>query len=220
MNDTILEPKTIILRISLALFFSGIIGLERGHKNQAAGPRTYMLVCLGSAVVMMTNQYGCFLFHTGDPLRLGAQVISGIGFLGAGTIIVTAKNQIRGLTTAAGLWSAACLGLAIGLGFYQGSIAAGITILLIMSVFQKIESLFGFQSPYSKFYINFTSSSALNEFLCLCHKNAISVEDIQFYEFDASMIAMVTIHKSKKAVLTEFINNLYEIEGLKYIEEL
>mgnify|MGYP001027887749 CR=1 FL=1 len=112
----------------LTLTIGGMIGLERGSKNQSAGFRTYMLVCLGAASVMMTNQYICDHFESGDPSRLGAQVISGIGFLGAGTIIVTKRNQVRGLTTAAGLWSSACLGLAVGIGFYEGAVAAKITL--------------------------------------------------------------------------------------------
>lgn len=125
------EPNivTIVIRVLLALIIGGIIGLERESKKQAAGFRTYMLVCLGATLVMMTNQYICNVFEAGDPSRLGAQVISGIGFLGAGTIIVTRKSQVRGLTTAAGLWSAACIGLAIGIGFYEGAIVVGAAIM-------------------------------------------------------------------------------------------
>ena len=102
-----LNTGSIILRILLSIGVGGVIGLERGIKNQPAGFRTYMLVCLGASLVMMTNQYICDTFGGGDPSRLGAQVISGIGFLGAGTILVTNGSRIRGLTTAAGLWTAA-----------------------------------------------------------------------------------------------------------------
>ena len=95
-----LTLASIVLRILLAVFLGGVIGLERGMKNRAAGLRTYMLVCMGSCIVMVTNQYIYQAYGTGDPVRMGAQVVSGIGFLGAGSIIVTARNQIRGLTTA------------------------------------------------------------------------------------------------------------------------
>ena len=97
----------------------GIVGVEREKKGRPAGLRTYMLVCSGSALVMMTNQYLAVCYPQVDVSRMASQVISGIGFLGAGTIILTGKNQVRGLTTAAGLWAVACLGLAIGIGFYS-----------------------------------------------------------------------------------------------------
>ena len=102
-----LNIASISLRIILSILLGGILGLERGIKNRPAGLRTYILVCLGSALVMMTNQYVCITYQTGDPVRLGAQVISGIGFLGAGTIVLTGRNKITGITTAAGLWTAA-----------------------------------------------------------------------------------------------------------------
>jgi len=94
----------VALRIFSAIIVGGLIGLDRGMKNRPAGMRTYMLVCLGACVVMLTNQYIFQFFGTGDPVRMGAQVVSGIGFLGAGTIVVTRRSQIKGLTTAAGLW--------------------------------------------------------------------------------------------------------------------
>ena len=93
----------IILRVLISVAIGGLIGLERGMKNRPAGLRTYMLVCVGACVVMLTNQYTYQVYQVGDPVRMGAQVISGIGFLGAGTIVVTKHNQIKGLTTAAGL---------------------------------------------------------------------------------------------------------------------
>ena len=115
---------SIIVRLMLATLVGGVLGLERERKNRPAGFRTYMLVCLGAALVMMTNQYVFQVYEMSDPVRLGAQVISGIGFLGAGTIIVTGQNKIKGITTAAGLWAAACCGLAIGIGFYELAIVS------------------------------------------------------------------------------------------------
>lgn len=110
----------VVLRIIMAEILGGVIGSERGRMNRPAGMRTYMLVSIGSCVVMLINQYAYQVYGVGDPVRLGAQVVSGIGFLGAGTIIVTTHNQIKGLTTAAGLWASACIGLAIGIGFIRG----------------------------------------------------------------------------------------------------
>ena len=127
------EPReltllSVILRVLVAAILSGIIGLERGMKNRPAGLRTYMLVCVGSCLIMLTNQYLFQVSGAGDPMRLGAQVVSGIGFLGAGTIIVTKHNQIKGLTTAAGLWASAGVGLALGVGFYEAAIVAGFAV--------------------------------------------------------------------------------------------
>ena len=99
---------SIVLRIILSVVCGGILGIERGKANQSAGMRTYTLVSLGATLVMLTGQYMYDVFSTGDPARLGAQVVSGIGFLGAGSIIVEGKTKIRGLTTAAGIWTSAC----------------------------------------------------------------------------------------------------------------
>ena len=93
-----LTVTEIILRVLVSVVLGGLIGLERGMKNRPAGLRTYMLVCVGACVVMLTNLYTYQVYQVGDPVRMGAQVISGIGFLGAGTIIVTSRNQIKGLT--------------------------------------------------------------------------------------------------------------------------
>ena len=109
---------SIIVRLALVIIVSGIVGIERASKKHEAGLRTYVLVCVGAAVAMLTNQFIFEAFGTGDVGRIAAQVISGIGFLGAGTILITSRNQIKGLTTAACLWACACMGLAIGIGFY------------------------------------------------------------------------------------------------------
>ena len=129
------------LRLLLAVLVGGILGIERGRKNRPAGLRTYMLVCLGATTVMMTNQYVTQCMGTGDPVRMGAQVISGIGFLGAGSIMVTGRNQIRGITTAAGLWAAACIGLAIGIGFYEIGIASGILVFIVLTALHGLDTL-------------------------------------------------------------------------------
>ncbi len=127
--------SSVCLRLLLAALFGAAVGLERGFRHHAAGFRTYSIVCIGAASVMLLNQYLLLLFQTGDPARLGAQVISGIGFLGAGTILITGHSHgqhITGLTTAAGLWSAACMGLALGAGFLEAAcLILGLLLLLI-----------------------------------------------------------------------------------------
>ena len=125
---------SVAVRIVCAVVIGGIIGMERSIKNRPAGLRTYMLVCVGACLIMLTNQYIYQMTGTGDPMRLGAQVVSGIGFLGAGTIVVTKHNQIKGLTTAAGLWAAAGVGLALGIGFYEAAVVAAITIYAVLII--------------------------------------------------------------------------------------
>ena len=108
---------SVIARIVLAVLCGGLIGIERETKRRPAGYRTHTLVCLGAAITMLTSQYLMTAGWTTDPARLGAQVVAGIGFIGAGTIIVTRRRQVKGLTTAAGLWVSAIIGLSIGVGY-------------------------------------------------------------------------------------------------------
>lgn len=122
--DMILE---ITLRLFVALLLGGVIGIEREYRSKEAGFRTHFLVALGSALFCIVSQYG-FGFDLKDSSRVAAQVVSGIGFLGAGTIIFQ-KNAVRGLTTAAGLWVTAAIGLACGTGMY---IAAGIATAMVL----------------------------------------------------------------------------------------
>ena len=121
---------TILIRLFTAALLGGVIGLERGRQRRAAGLRTHILVCVGAALTAMVGFFARDMLgiSNSDPLRVSAQVISGIGFLGVGTILVTGRSQVRGLTTAAGLWSTAAVGLAIGIGFYEAAIIC--TLLL------------------------------------------------------------------------------------------
>ena len=140
----ILTEGAIVVRILISLAFGAILGLDRGLKSRPAGLRTYILVCVGSCIVMMTNQYVYQVFDTGDPVRMAAQVVSGIGFLGAGAIIKT-KSSVRGVTTAAGIWVAAGIGLAVGIGLYAIAFIAMILILLTLIILDYYEHRFKFE---------------------------------------------------------------------------
>lgn len=150
MQDITAIP--ILFRLLLAMLCGGIIGMERGVKGRAAGFRTYMLVCVGAALMMITNLEITKDFNT-DPARLGAQVISGTGFLGAGTIIVTQQNHVIGLTTAAGLWASACMGLAIGVGFYEGALLGSTCIFFIITFMNKLDRWATSKSKYMDMYL-------------------------------------------------------------------
>ena len=156
---------SILLRLALAIIFGGWIGIDRATKRHSAGLRTYILVCLGSTIVMLTNQYLYQTFETGDVARLGAQVISGIGFLGAGTILVTSRSQIKGLTTAAGLWACACVGLTIGIGFYTLAIIAFILVAIVISILPKLEQYFTSRSGIYSYHVEFISEENLKPFI-------------------------------------------------------
>lgn len=154
-----------IVRILLAALVGSLIGLERGRKHRPAGLRTHTLVCVAAALVMVTNEQLMIAYGTGDPTRMGAQVISGIGFLGAGTILTDRQNRIKGLTTAAGLWASACVGLAIGGGFYIGGIVAGILILLIFTKMIDVEQHLVLRSRVMDLNVSFDSAKNMNNFI-------------------------------------------------------
>ena len=140
---------SVSLRVVLSVLLGGFIGLERGHHGRAAGLRTHILVCLGAAMSTMVGLYSVsVLGFNSDPLRVGAQVVSGIGFLGAGTIMVRNKDQVTGLTTAAGLWATACIGLAVGLGFYSAAVLAFLVVIVSVSVLVHLERTVKRRSAY------------------------------------------------------------------------
>lgn len=169
----------IAIRIILSVLFGGIFGMERGMKNRGAGLRTYMLVCLGSCVVMMTNQFLYQSYQSGDPARLGAQVINGIGFLGAGTIIVTGKQEVKGLTTAAGLWASACMGLAIGAGFYECVLLGFLLILLTNRLLPFVEDAIIESARNMNIYVEFQTLDNLGDIIA-----RIKSQGGQIYEVD------------------------------------
>ncbi len=131
---------TICIRLALAVLAGGIVGVERGRHGRAAGLRTHIMVCIGAA---MTALVGIFVYRgngmQGDSLRIAAQVVSGIGFLGAGMIIIKSNHMITGLTTAAGMWTTAIIGIALGYGFYLGAAVTTIFCVITATVFSKLE---------------------------------------------------------------------------------
>lgn len=131
---------SISLRLILAILAGGIIGNERGKHGSAAGLRTHILVCIGSAMTALTGLYVSSVLNASDDImRLAAQVVSGIGFLGAGMIIVKNGNVVTGLTTAAGMWATAAIGIALGYGFYGGAVIATIACMFTSAFLSRIE---------------------------------------------------------------------------------
>ncbi len=215
---------SIAVRILLALVLGGILGLERGRRNQPAGFRTYMLVCLGATIVMLTGQYVFQTYRVGDPSRMAAQVVSGIGFLGAGSIIVTARNQVKGLTTAAGLWTAASIGIAIGIGFYEGAILASIAVFLVMTVLQRIEHLVRENSRHLTLYVECESLRDITTVIEAVRKDAMQLLDIQVNKAPTGsqdgVTAIVYLKNSIKENHVDVVGRLSAVNGVRYIEKL
>lgn len=217
---------SILLRVLLAVVISGAIGIERASRKQAAGLRTYMLVGLGSAVIMITNQYLIETFGNGDPARLGAGVLSGIGFLGAGTIMFTSKSQVKGLTTAAGLWATACLGLCIGCGFYTIALIVFVIMILSLQFLPKIESLLISKRGYFELHIEFEERSNLKTFVSLVRENGfkiIAVEHNPAYSNSGlSVYTMVMIENKKKKCISrkEMLELTKSLPYVEFVEEL
>ena len=129
-----------LLKLLIAVVFGAIIGSERSRHGRAAGMRTHILVCMGACMTSMVSIFvSDVLMHQGDVLRIPAQVISGIGFLGAGMIILKSNNVITGLTTAAGIWTTGVIGIAVGYGFFTGALAGVILFLITITLFSKFE---------------------------------------------------------------------------------
>ncbi|WP_211749944.1 MgtC/SapB family protein [Paenibacillus sp. Marseille-Q4541] len=157
----------ILIRLLIAMTLGGLIGVERERSNHAAGFRTHILVCLGSALIMILSAYGFSDFVNEanvrmDPARLAAAVITGVGFLGAGTILFTGKS-ITGLTTAASIWVVAAIGLAVGAGFYFAAIVSTVLVLLNLWVFNKVERRYLKANKLHVITLSAVSSPALVE---------------------------------------------------------
>lgn len=192
---------SVVIRIICAVIVGGIIGIERSIKNRPAGLRTYMLVCVGSCLIMLTNQYIYQMTGAGDPMRLGAQVVSGIGFLGAGTIIVTKHNQIKGLTTAAGLWAAAGVGLTLGIGFYEAAFVSAAAIYFTLTVLHFLEVRVNRKTRVLEVYIELNDHLPLGKFISNLRALNLDIEDIQFEQeasVDSGVRAFILTLKSAR----------------------
>lgn len=160
---TSFNPWSVCFRLLLAAIFGGCIGAERGRHGRPAGLRTYILVCVGACVTSLIGLYAVdTLQFNGDPLRISAQVVSGIGFLGAGTIMSDRNAHITGLTTAAGLWTAAAIGLAVGIGFYWGATVAFLIMLVAIVALSRLEKVRRGSQPCAVYYLEVDEVAHVN----------------------------------------------------------
>ena len=214
----------VLLRILAAVLLGGILGLDRGLKNRPAGLRTYMLVCVGACLIMLTNQYVCQVFGTGDPVRMGAQVVSGIGFLGAGTIIVTQRSQIKGLTTAAGLWTSAGVGLALGIGFYEAAVVGGLAVFTVMTLLQRLDNRMHRNAKRVDVYIELSGEVSLGSFLKNVRDRGIDISNIQREQAGDSVSGnrgyTASLKASKRGNHWEMLDTIQKLPGVSLLEEL
>ena len=216
---------SVMVRMLCAMLCGGIIGIEREYKRRPAGFRTHILICMGAAMTTLTSQYLylCMGYYT-DMARLGAQVIAGIGFIGAGTIIVTKQQRVKGLTTAAGLWVSAIVGLTIGAGFFEGGIFVTCLVLAAELLFVKLEYRLLNSARERIYYIEYSDKECLETILGLFKENGIRVLNMEITraeeneEHSASAIFYTRIKKYKEAINIESLLN--PVQGLHLIEEL
>lgn len=185
---------SVFVRLILALILGALLGIERERKQRPAGLRTYTLVCLGSALAAVTNEYICTIYPSADPARIPAQIVSGIGFLGAGTILVTKEHQVKGLTTAAGLWCCAAVGIAVGSGFYYGAILAGILIVVSLRVFSIVDKNFLKYNKYMNFYVEYNSKVFIRELIFYAKKSGYQILDLEITKDSSSGTYFATFH--------------------------
>lgn len=219
------NTASVLFRLTLAVICGGLIGIERGRKHRPAGFRTYMLVCLGAALTMIISQYVTYtLNQSTDITRLGAQVINGIGFLGAGTIIVTRRQQVKGLTTAAGLWASACMGIAIGAGFYIGALTVCVLIIIVLIVLSKFEVKIMMAARNMSLSVGYTESDDIVVIIDKIKSLGVRIIDVEIVKLNTdgnfSLSAVFYVSLPKKYKHTDLIEQLAGINGVNLVEEL
>lgn len=219
-----LTYTSVLVRLLLATVVGGVIGWERGRRNRPAGLRTFILVCLGAAIVMMTNQYLMQCYGTGDPARMGAQVISGIGFLGAGSIVVTRRNQIRGITTAAGLWAAACVGLAIGIGFYEVAVLGAVVVFVVLTLVYRFDAVARRMSNVLDLYVELSKKEAMTTLLRSMREAGLKISNLQMETENAAagetVAFIATVRSLEKRPRESVLELLRAMPDVNFVEEL
>lgn len=218
-----LDWSEILIRLSLASLFGAFIGLERERKHWTAGLRTHMMVCVGSSLIMMVSTFG-FSDILGadhvvlDPSRIAAQVISGIGFIGAGTILFLKQGTIRGLTTASGLWTVAAIGLATGGGMYFAAGAATIIALIILWALQPLEKIYS--KKFKQKTIRIITSQQANNSTLLNSLLSDSNLKVQFFTLERKRDEFILQLKFNDQDMTGVQNLINELKDNPTVKEI
>ena len=216
---------SIALRMIMSFLCGGLIGIEREYKRRAAGFRTHILICLGAAITTMTSQYLALVMNFSTDLgRLGAQVIAGIGFIGAGSILVTRRQRVKGLTTAAGLWAAAIIGLCFGAGFYEGGVIATVLILLAELLFSKVEAAILYRVPEINLYVECAEKVGLDVVLELFQQEQVKLLSMEVMrasgEGHGNTSAILSVRLPKKYRAETLLLKLNGLQSVVAAEEL
>ena len=215
----------VAVRMILSFLCGGLIGIEREYKRRSAGFRTHILICLGAATTTLTSQYLWLeMGYYTDISRLGAQVIAGIGFIGAGSILVTRHQRVRGLTPAAGLWTSAIIGLCFGAGFYEGGLSATALILLAEIFLSRAEHYILDRIPEISLYVEYTSKSALEQMIRFFQGEQIRILNMEIIRVPtqenttACVLFLLRLpRKVSPEAVTEKVRNLEHIVTLETI---
>ena len=217
---------SVTVRLVLAVLCGGVIGIEREVRRRPAGFRTHILICMGSAIAILTNLYLYQVMHLfTDVSRMGAQVIAGIGFVGGGTIIVTRHQHVKGLTTAAGLWTASIIGLACGAGYAECAIFATLMVLLAELVLMQLEYRLIKRSSDVNIYVEYSIPATIQRLVRILHNERIPMNDMEVKRIsDAEgshrYSAILTIRISRENMEKNIIQRFRSIEDVNVAEEL
>lgn len=215
--------QNIVIRVVVAAVLGGIIGLDRGMKQRGAGTKTITVVCLGATLVMLTEQYIQINFAgLANMNRMAAQVISGVGFIGVGTIIIS-KHRVRGLTTAATLWASACIGLAVGIGFIEGGVLITAVMLFSLHVLPLVERFATRHSRYCNVFIDLEKSRHLHTVIQSLKEAGITIDSMEMGKPDDGEedISVHLVLYTKKAIeRTEIYDILMKTDKVTSVDFL
>lgn len=219
-----MSTASIAIRLIAATAMGALVGMERAQKRYAAGIRTFALVCLGSALATVTAMYlSAASGGDADIGRIPGQVLTGIGFLGAGTIMVTDRKQIRGLTTAAGLWVTSTMGIAIGAGFVWGAFLCMILILATTWLMQYFSLYVENHTRTTEVYIEIDKGK-VNELLKFIREQGYLIISMERRKepvlIEGDIALRVEIDMLKKRYHPQLMDELMDVEGVHYIEEI
>ena len=204
------------VRVLLALVCGGLIGIERSGKRRPAGFRTHILICLGATMTTATSQYMYLVMRYPISMsRMGAQVIAGVSFIGAGAIIMTKWRRVRGLTTAAGLWVVAIVGLCCGAGFYEGAAYATFLVLVAEVFFSKLEFRVLRGMREVTVYTEYARPSCLEEIVTRCHMLGVKIVDLEITrKGEDNSCAVLALQSRRGTGREEVLQTLAGIEGV------
>lgn len=212
---------SVFVKMFVAVICGGAIGIEREHKRRTAGFRTHILICIGACMTTLISHYLFSYLHLyTDVARLGAGVVAGIGFIGAGTIIVTKRRQVKGLTTAAGLWTCAIIGLAIGAGFFEAGVLTTIVILLAEIFFSRFEYWVLDNARNINIYVEYAKNDDLDNVIRVLKGYRVVILDLEITKSGSNSCAIFQLQLPKKLSHDKLMTVVSTSEGILSVEEL